>query len=387
MLACYQGIVSQAIINNLAPLLFVIFQDQFAISLGMIGWLILINFGTQLVTDGLSVRYADRIGHRRLMILSHICCTAGLLMLSILPGLLPNPYVGLVIAVVTYAIGGGLIEVLVSPIVDALPGEAKASSMSLLHSFYCWGHVAVVLLTTAALRILGDGLWRLIPVLWAIVPAINIHHFARVPLVPALSEHERMPLKKLLSSKLFLLAILMMVCSGASEQAMSQWASLFAERGLGIGKTLGDLLGPCLFAILMGLGRTLYGLLGERIRLSRALTLCAALCIACYLVAALSPSPVLSLMGCALTGFSVSLMWPGMISLSARVFTAGGTALFGLLALGGDVGCAVGPWLAGVVSDATGGGLSAGLLIAAVFPLLLLLGLLYMRRMEGSAPR
>lgn len=380
MLACYQGIASQAIINNLAPLFFIIFQNQFGLSLSRIGFLILLNFGTQLLVDALSVRYADRIGYRPLIVGAHVCCALGLVMMSALPFLLP-PYAGLVIAVITYAIGGGLIEVLVSPIADALPGEAKASSMSLLHSFYCWGHVAVVLLTTGALLLLGTARWYVIAIHWAIVPALNIINFLRVPLMPTLSEHERMPVRKLLASPLFLLAMLLMICSGASEQAMSQWASLFAERGLGVTKTLGDLLGPCLFAVLMGLGRTLYGIYGERIRITRALIGCAALCVVCYLVTALSPNPFIALVSCAVTGFSVSLMWPGMISLSARVFTTGGTALFGLLAMGGDIGCAVGPWLTGVVGSATS--LNTGLLVAVIFPLTMFIGVAAMQRMQN----
>lgn len=405
VLACYQAIISQAIINNLAPLLFVIFQDRFGISLERIGLLILINFGTQFLVDGLAVRYADRIGYRPLMMVSHTMCVIGLIGMSILPNVLASPFVGLVVSVVLYATGGGLIEVLVSPIVEALPGDEKASAMSMLHSFYCWGHVAVVLLTTAALLVFGSERWFLLPILWAIVPALNIYNFAHVPLVPLVSEHERMPLKALLSSKLFLLAILMMVCSGASEQAMSQWASLFAEKGLGVSKTIGDLLGPCLFATLMGLGRMLYGIWGERLRVSRALIGCAALGVACYLVTALVQNPFIALISCAVTGFSVSLMWPGMVSLSARLFATGGTAMFGLLALGGDLGCAFGPWVTGLVAgaaqssrsvlqwgaqaglDPTQAGLKIGLLVACIFPLLLLIGVWGMQKLSRKGKK
>ena len=384
--ACYLAFVSQAIINNLAPLLFVVFQDAYDISLAEIGRLIMINFGTQLVVDGLSVKFADRIGHRRLMVAAHVFCSAGLVLLSVLPNALASPYAGLVIAVVTYAVGGGLIEVLASPIADALPGEAKAASMSLLHAFYCWGHVMVVVVTTALLAVIGSGAWYVLPVLWAVVPAVNVLNFARVPLMPAVAEQERLPLKKLLTSKLFILAILLMICSGASEQAMSQWASLFAERGLGVSKVMGDLLGPCLFAICMGVGRTLFGVLGERIRLSRALVGCAVLCVACYLVAALAKNPFLALLGCAVTGFAVSLMWPGVLSLSARTFPMGGTAVFSLLALGGDIGCAVGPWLTGAVSDVAQSGLRGGLLVAVLFPLGLAAGvLLFVRPLRRAA--
>lgn len=401
VLACYQSIISQAITNNLAPLLFVIFQDSFAISLDRIGLLVMINFGTQLVVDGIAVKFADRIGHRPLMVMSHVFCAAGLLLMSLLPNVMASPYAGLVIAVVTYAIGSGLIEVLASPIVESLPGDAKASAMSLLHSFYCWGHVCVVILTTVALSVIGQARWYILPILWAVVPALNIVNFLRVPLMPQIAEHERMPLKALLGNKIFLLAILMMICSGASEQAMSQWASLFAEKGLHVSKVMGDLLGPCLFAVLMGTGRTLYGIWGEKIRISRALIGCAALCIVCYLVTSLSSSPVLGLIGCAVTGFSVSLMWPGMVSLSARMFATGGTAMFGLLALGGDVGCSIGPWLTGIVSsavqhseavlqsgvDPVQAGLKSGLLVAVVFPVVMLIGVWAMQRMRNRGEK
>lgn len=390
MHACYQGFITQAIINNLAPLLFVIFQEQFSISIQMISWLILLNFGTQLIVDGLCIKFADVIGYRPLIVASHVLCALGLIFLSILPGMLG--YTGLVIAVITYAIGGGIIEVLSNPIADSLPGEAKTASMSLLHSFYCWGHVAVVIFTTLALLVIGTNAWAILPILWAIVPAVNVYNFLKVPIITP-SESEKIPLRSLLSNHYFLLAILMMICAGASEQAMSQWASLFAEKGLHVSKVMGDLLGPCLFAILMGIGRVFFGIYGEKVNLSRSLTLCAALCIGCYLVTSLVVSPLVALIGCAVTGFSVSLMWPGMLSLSARTFSGGGTAMFSLLALGGDVGCSVGPWITGIASeiaqksewilsigvrnglDALQTGLKSGLLVAVIFPVLLLAGL------------
>lgn len=402
MFACYQSFVTQAIINNLAPLLFVIFQEQFDISLRMISWLIFINFGTQLLVDGLCIRFADRIGYRPLIVASHALSTLGLIFLSILPGIFG--YAGLIAAVVTYAIGSGIIEVLASPIADSLPGDANTASMSLLHSFYCWGHVAVVLLTTPILFIIGTDAWAIVPVLWAIVPAINVYNFLKVPLITH-SQSERMPLRRLLSDKFFLLAIVMMICAGASEQAMSQWASLFAEKGLRVTKIVGDLLGPCLFAILMGAGRVLFGFIGDKIKLSRALCICAALCIGCYLVTSLVASPFIALIGCAATGFAVSLMWPGMLSLSARRFAGGGTAMFSLLALGGDIGCTVGPWVAGIISetaqksqriislgldmglDALQTGLKSGLLAAVLFPALLLVGLYMMMRPSGPTSK
>jgi fucose permease len=403
--ACYTAYITQAIINNLAPLLFVIFQDQYHVTLEEIGRLIFINFGTQIVVDFLAMRFVDRIGYRPSAVLAHGFCVAGLVCLSLLPGLLPSAYLGLVVSVVIYALGGGLLEVLVSPIVDSLPGEQKESAMSLLHSFYCWGQMAVVLISTLLLRVIGNTSWMLLPTLWALVPLWNLFRFLKVPLLPPVPEEHRKPLKNLLRSKFFLIALILMMCAGASEISMSQWSSLFAEKGLGVPKVLGDLLGPCLFAVFMGIGRTLYGLFGAKINLKNALLLCGALCVGCYALTVFSPSPLFSLFGCALCGFSVSLMWPGTISLTSAKFPLGGTTMFGLLAVFGDIGAAVGPWMAGVVSEfsqksetlltlgAAQGigpeqlGLKCGLFAAMLFPITLLVGILLLKRERGLARR
>lgn len=396
--ACYFGLITQAIINNLAPLLFIIFQDEFGISFEMIGRLILINFGTQLVTDFLAIKFVDKIGHRRAICIAHICCALGLVSLGILPKIFPSPYIGLVMAVMIYAVGGGLIEVLVSPIVESLPGDAKASAMSLLHSFYCWGQVAVVLITTVLIKIVGTDIWFVLPIMWAIIPLYNFVMFIKVPLIPMVSHEEKTPVKQLFSSKVFLIALILMLSAGASELTMSQWSSLFAEKGLGVPKIVGDLLGPCLFAVFMGIGRTIYGIWGNKIRLKRVLLLSAVLCIICYATTVFAKIPVISLLGCAVCGFSVSLMWPGTFSLSAECYPKGGTAMFGILAMFGDLGCSVGPWLAGAVSDLSQKSekfiefgkannistdqlsLKAGLLIAIIFPLLMVIGILFLKR-------
>lgn len=397
MFACYNGFVTQAIINNLAPLLFVIFQEQFNISLEKISFLILLNFSVQLLVDGLCIKFADRIGYRPLIVAAHILCALGLVFLSVLPFALG--YAGLLIAVVTYAAGGGIIEVLVSPIADAIPKANNPASMSLLHSFYCWGHVAVVILTTVALRFIGSNAWPVLPVLWAIIPVANAFRFGKVPIIMPTVE-KRVSIRSLLSNQYFLLAILLMIASGASEQAMSQWASFFAEKGLYVSKMAGDLLGPCLFAVLMGAGRVLFGTYGKKMKETKALSFCAVLCVLCYLITSLSTDPPLALVGCAVTGFSISLMWPGMISFSAHRFEGGGTAMFSLLALGGDIGCAIGPWMTGIVSavaqkserivaigaekglDAMQTGLKTGLLMAIVFPVLFIVGMVLFSRRE-----
>jgi fucose permease len=394
VIACYLGYITQAAVINLSPILFIVFQVQFHITYEMIGRLILINFGTQLLTDALIVRYIDRIGIRRTALAGHMMVILGFILMTLLPRVMSAPYAGLVIADVIYAIGGGLIEILVSPTIDSLPGEAKDSAMSLLHSFYAWGQVAVMLLSTLFIRAFGADSWYLLPLLWALVPAFNAFLFARVPLAPAIPHHEKTPLRRLFTSRVFLLAMLLMLCAGASEQAIAQWSSLFAEKGLGIPKLLGDLFGPVLFAAFMGAGRLLYGIWGERINLKPTLIASSVLCIACYGISVFAPIPLLALMGVALSGLTVSLMWPGMLRMTSRTFPMGGTAMFGVLAIMGALGCALGPWLAGIVSDAAptmpallrigaAAGLSAeqmalkaGILAAVIFPIGMLVGML-----------
>ena len=374
--ACYLGYITQALIVNLPPILFVVFRDKFGLSYTMLGSLVVVIFLTQLVVDALAIRYVDKIGHRVSAVLAHIFAAAGMIALAALPYLTTKPYVGLVAASLLFAIGGGLIEVLVSPIVESLPGDAKASSMSLLHSFYSWGQALVILFSTLALLFIGQDLWFLLPLLWSALPIFTAFKFARVPLVPQ-EEHKRMPLKSLVTSKIFLIALLLMVCSGAAEQAMGQWASLFAEKGLGISKTLGDLLGPCLFAIMMGIVRTWYGIRGQKIDMRRILAASSLLCVLSFVLTALVPIPAIALLGCALCGLAVSLMWPGMLSLTAKGYPSGGTALFALMALGGDLGCSIGPWLTGIVADAHN--LNLGLLTGIIFPVVMLIGLVILK--------
>jgi len=400
--ACYTGFITQAVVNNLAPLLFIVFQDKYNISFEMVGRLILINFGTQIIADYIAARYADRIGYRRAAVLAHLFCAVGLICLGVLPAIMPNPYTGLMIAAVIYAAGGGFIEVLISPIVDSLPGEAKASAMSLVHSFYCWGQMAVVLFTTLLLKALGADLWFLLPVMWSLIPIYNLFQFLKVPLMPTVPEDEKTPVRELLKTRTFVLALVLMMCAGSSELTMSQWSSLFAEKGLQVPKMLGDLLGPFLFALFMGTGRTLYGAIGHRINLRSAMVISGLLCAACYAVTIFARNPIISLLGCAVCGLSVSLMWPGTVSLTAEAWPKGGTAMFGLLAIFGDLGASVGPWLAGLVSDLTlqAGdlvaigqsyglnpdqlGLKAGLLSAMIFPVILAVGVSALRRKASA---
>lgn len=381
MTACFVGYTVQAIVNNFAPLLFLTFQRTYDIPLNQITLLVTINFGVQLLVDLLSVAFVDRIGYRASLMLAHAFSAAGLIMLTVLPECFADPFAGILCAVITYAIGGGLLEVLVSPVMEACPSDNKEKAMSLLHSFYCWGHVGVVLISTAFFQIFGIGNWKILALLWAIVPLYNLVVFARVPIAPLLKEGETgYGLRKLFGMKIFWILLLMMICAGASEQAVSQWASTFAEKGLGISKTAGDLAGPMAFAVLMGVSRLFYGKYGDRIDLDRFMLFSSALCIASYLCISLVPSPLVSLLGCAVCGLSVGIMWPGSFSRAAASLPRGGTALFALLALGGDVGCSAGPTMVGMVSSAHGDNLKLGVLAGVAFPLLLLLGVLACRR-------
>ena len=382
--ACYTGYITQAIINNLTPLLFTIFQTEFGITFEEVGRLILINFGVQICADVFSVRYVDKIGYRRSAMAAHILCVAGLACLAVLPHILP-PYAGLVTAVVIYALGGGLLEVLISPIVEACPTPNKAGAMSLLHSFYCWGHVGVVLLSTAFFTLFGVDNWKVMALLWALIPLGNLIAFLRVPIAPLLAEGEKgMSLRQLCGKPLFWVLLLLMVCAGASEQAVSQWASTFAEKGLGVSKTLGDLMGPMLFAILMGTARAFYGKYGDRMRLQPFMVGSTLLCVGAYLLIGLTGQAWLGLVGCGLCGLSVGIMWPGAFSMAAKFLRGGGTALFALLALAGDLGCSAGPSLVGFVSGALGDELRLGILAGTVFPLLLLVGLFACQRMMAK---
>lgn len=374
-IACYTGYFVQAIINNLAPLFYVVFQNEFGINYTKISWLIMLNFVTQLFVDIISVKVISKLGYRVSIVLAHIFSSVGLCLLGILPRAMENSYIGLVIPIIIYAIGSGLIEVLVSPIVEGLPLENKSGEMSLLHSFYCWGQMSVVLLTTVAIKFAGSANWVYAPICWAIIPFINMFMFMKVPIFPPVPEGEdEMKVSELFKSGTFILLAVLMLCSGASELAMSQWASTFAEKSLGVDKLTGDLLGPCLFAFLMASGRVVFGLVGDKIDIKKVLGFSAALCVASYLISTLSKNPIASLIGCGLCGLSVATMWPGVFSFAAKIFPRGGTPLFAMLAVFGDFGCAFGPWLAGVVSDGVRAStidfdpLKFGLAVSVIFP-------------------
>lgn len=383
--ACFTAYIIQAIVNNFVPLLFLTFQDSYRIPLSQITLLVTLNFALQLLVDLASVGFVDRIGYRASMVLAHALAAAGLALLAILPELLPSPFLGILLSVCVYAVGGGLIEVVVSPVVEACPSAHKEQAMSLLHSFYCWGHAGVVLLSTAFFALFGTAHWRVLALAWALIPLGNLFAFLRVPIPALLEEGQRgMTIGELARNRMFWVFLLMMLCAGASEQGVSQWASTFAEKGLGVGKTVGDLAGPMAFAVLMGTSRAIYGRYGDRLDLDRFMAGSALLCAAAYLCVALAPSPVVGLIGCAVCGLSVGILWPGTFSKAAAGLPRGGTALFALMALAGDMGCSGGPTLVGMVSSALGDDLKKGILAGIVFPALLLAGLALSR--TGKKP-
>ena len=368
--ACFLGYIVQAIVNNFVPLLFLTFEETYQIPLSRITLLVTINFAVQLLVDLLAIGFVDRIGYRVSILIAHIFSAGGVLLLTVLPDRCSEPFVGLLIAVIIYATGGGLLEVLVSPIIESCPTDNKEAAMSLLHSFYCWGHVGVVFLSTVFFAVFGIDNWKIMAIIWACIPLANTILFAKVPIAPLIGEGEKgLTIKELYSKKLFWLFLLMMICAGASEQAVSQWASTFAEKGLGVSKTIGDLAGPMFFAICMGLSRAYYGK--------------SMLCVVSYLGIVFFTIPALGLISCGIAGLSVGIMWPGTFSMASASIKRGGTAMFALMALAGDLGCAGGPTVVGMVSSHFSDNLQMGTLAAIVFPVILCVGLAYTKKVRN----
>lgn len=383
--ACFAGYVVQAVVNNFVPLLFLTFQSQYGIPLSQVTLLITINFALQLAVDGVSVFFIDRIGYRAAAVIAHICAALGLVGLAFLPDLLPSPFAGLLLSVLLYALGGGLLEVIVSPIVESCPSDHKAQTMSILHSFYCWGSAGVIVISTLFLKIFGASSWKILAAIWALLPLANCFMFTKVPLAPLVAEGGTgMHIGQLFRSRVFWVIMLMMLCAGASEQAVSQWASTFAEKGLGVSKAVGDLAGPTVFALLMATSRLLYGKFGAKIDLNKAMMASALLCVVSYLLIGLTNSPVLGLVGVGLCGLAVGIFWPGTFSTAAASLRGGGTAMFALMALAGDLGCSGGPTLAGTIAGAFGDNLRLGILCAVAFPALMILGILLIRRTDAK---
>ena len=380
LIACYLGFVTQAISANFAPLLFLTFKDTYGITLDKIAMIPLVFYLTQLLVDLAATKFADKIGYRTCVVASQVLSAVGLVLMAILPEMIPVPFIGILISVVLYAIGSGLIEVLVSPIVEACPFENKDGMMSLLHSFYCWGAMGVILGSTLFFAVFGVENWKILTFIWALVPLYNTFNFVNCPIERLVEDGKSMGIGKLLKTPIFWLMIILMVCSGASEATMAQWASAFTESAVGVSKTVGDLAGPCLFAMFMGISRMLYGKFSEKLDLTKVMLLCGIMCAGCYLLASLSVLPILGLAGCALCGLAVGIMWPGSISISSQNCPRGGTAMFAFLALAGDLGAMVSPSMVGSLSEMAGGNLKMGLLAATIFPIVLVFGLLILNK-------
>jgi len=385
LIACYLGFVTQAISANFAPLLFLTFISTYGITLEKIAMIPLVFYLTQLLIDLAATKFADKIGYRICVVTSQVLSSVGLVFMALLPEVLPVPFIGILISVVLYAMGSGLIEVLISPIVEACPFENKDGMMSLLHSFYCWGAMGVILGSTLFFAIFGVENWKMLTFIWALVPLYNTFNFINCPIERLVEDGKSMGIRKLLKTPIFWLMILLMICSGASETTMAQWASAFTESAVGVSKTVGDLAGPCLFAMFMGISRMLYGKFSEKLDLTKVMLICGIMCAGCYLLASLSTLPILGLAGCALCGLAVGIMWPGSISISSQKCPRGGTAMFAFLALAGDLGATISPTMVGSLSQMAGGNLKTGLLAATIFPIVLVFGLLILKKKVNNA--
>ena len=379
LIACYLGFITQSISANFAPLLFLTFHKAYGISLGKIALISIVFYITQLAVDVIGAKYADRIGYRLCAVLSEVTSFIGLAGLAVLPEIFPDPFAGIILSVVIYAIGSGLIEVLASPIVEACPFKNKESVMSLLHSFYCWGSVGVILLSTLFFTAFGVEHWKILACLWALIPLINIFNFAVCPIEKLVEDGKSMSIKKLFSTPVFILGIVLMVCAGASEMSMAQWASAFVESALGLPKAAGDLAGPCLFAVTMGISRVIFGKFGHKLNLNNYMLGSGILCLVCYLLSALAHLPLLCLAGCIFCGFSVGIMWPGTISILSRKLPLGGTAMFALLAMAGDLGGAFGPGVVGIAAQSNNDSLQSGLLVGSLFPAVLIIAIIIIK--------
>ena len=380
LLACYMGFITQAITANFTPLLFLMFNKNYGVSLGKIALIPAVFFITQLIVDIICAQVVDKIGYRKCIVTSCLCSAAGLILLAFLPEIFSDPFSGIIISVVVYAIGSGLVEVLGSPIIEACPFDHKEAVMSLLHSFYCWGSVGVIIISTLFFKFFGMGNWKILACIWAVVPLFNIYNFATCPIEQPNGGEKGMGLLALFKLPLFWIAIILMVCAGASELSMAQWASAFTESALGLSKNIGDLTGPCMFAVTMGISRAFFGKFGQKISLTRFMIFSGLLCLASYLLASLSSLPWLGLLGCILCGFSVGIMWPGTISICSPRIPKGGTALFAMLAMSGDLGGAAGPALVGNISQIFGDNLKVGLLAGTIFPVVLIVMILMIPR-------
>ncbi len=380
-LAGYVGFVVQAIVNNFLPILFIVFQNVYNLSYEKLGRLILFNFATQMFIDLITPKIIAKIGYRKAASLSQGAAAAGLILLGTLPSLMNNTYLAIIISIIIYATGSGLMEVILSPMIEMLPTGNKSGNMAVLHSFYCWGQAFTVLVTTGLVFLFGFKQWYFIPAIWAIIPFLNMFSFLRVPIVQPSPDEKMSTFSELVKKPLFLVYMVMMFCAGASEIAMAEWASIFAQNALGVSKAIGDITGPCAFALFMGTGRVVYAKLSKKVSFTKMLVILNIFCFVCYMVVAVCKIPIIALIFCAVCGFTVSISWPGIYSAGARTFTTGGAVMFSVFAMCGDTGCALGPWLIGVLADKFS--LNVGFAAASVFPLVMVICALYILKLRS----
>lgn len=377
-LACYVGYVVQAIVNNFLPILFIALQDMYGLTYEELARIIVFNFITQMVTDFITPKILGITGYRKAAVLAHVSATVGLVLLGVLPRVMQNTYLAIIISMVITAFGSGLIEVILSPMVEMLPTSNKAGNMSVLHSFYCWGQAFTIIATTLMVMLFGFEGWANIPVIWAIIPFVNIFAFLKVPVIEPGRDEKKDSFKTLIKNKKFILFLIMMLCAGACEITMAQWASMFAQQSLGVSKAIGDLAGPCAFAIFMGSGRIWYAKVSKKVSFKKTVIILSILCFLCYMAVGICNIPFVALICCALCGFTVSIFWPGTYSAGAKVFTNGGAVMFSAFAMLGDIGCSLGPWVLGIVAD--GFGLNWGFIASAIFPILMILATLILMK-------
>lgn len=351
-ISCFVGIFAQAVIINLAALLFMPLMRLHGLTYVQLGTLVAVNFSVQVGSDLVFSGLIDRIGFRRLVLPACLVGSLGLFLFALAPVLLPGRvFAGLLAATAVYSAAGGLLEVLLSPIVNAIPNEEKGAAMSLLHSFYAWGQMATIILTTLFLFLVGERHWQWMVGFWALLPLANFLLFLKAPFPPSVPEEHRLNMGDLILKPFCLLAFAAIFFGASAEVLMNQWTSAFMERALLLPKLTGDLFGMCGFALMLGLGRAWHGKYGARFDISKALVAMSALAVLCYLVVALAPGSWPGLLACMVCGFATSLLWPGTLIVASERYPLAGAWMFALLAAAGDVGAGLGPWFTGWVVD------------------------------------
>ena len=366
-IASYVGFVVQAVINNFLPILFIVFQNVYGLSYEKLARIIVFNFATQIIVDMCVPKIISALGYRKCAVMCQGLAALGLMMLGILPNIMENTYFAIIMSVMVYAFGSGLMEVALSPLVEGLPSKNKRGSMAILHSFYCWGQAFTVIVTTALVLGFGFKNWTYVPLVWASIPFFNMFAFLKVPIIEPDKTEKRDGLLNLLRNDKFRLYMIMMLCAGAAEVAMAQWASLFAQNALGVSKVVGDLAGPCAFAVFMGTGRIWYALAAKKVSFKKTIIVMSIGACICYMMVAICNVAAVSLVFCAICGFTVSIAWPGIYSAGAVAFPKASAVMYSVFAMCGDTGCALGPWLIGIIADNLG--LNIGFAAASIFPI------------------